>query len=253
MRVATRHDSGAPNSFPIPKEGELIPPAYAGISLLLSWIYLLFYANSAGIEAAAPISLMGIPYTLSSIVMCAVVLVIAFGSSKIANRIMGGKVKIASALGTSIGTIFMVFAGSTDMFWIVMTGSVVTGFFSGIMAQQWIIAYRRIGLKTMISSFPALLTVSVVICMTLMYLPLFVILFVTALLPIVSGFMLHSVRKSLFPVFDLDSSVRDRPLDFAIVLFPIGIFGFASGFLDFFSFESGYTYFFYIAVSLVLI
>lgn len=35
----------------------IVPLPYAGASLLFSWIYLLFYANSAGIEAAAPVSL----------------------------------------------------------------------------------------------------------------------------------------------------------------------------------------------------
>ena len=38
----------------------LVAPAYTGVTLLLSWIYLTFYAATAGIEAAAPISLMGV-------------------------------------------------------------------------------------------------------------------------------------------------------------------------------------------------
>ena len=36
----------------------VVPPVYIGVSFLLSWVYLLFYARSAGIEAAALISLM---------------------------------------------------------------------------------------------------------------------------------------------------------------------------------------------------
>lgn len=231
----------------------LILPAYSGIAFLLSWIYLLFYANSAGIEAAAPISLMGIPYTLSSLVMSIIVLVIAFGSSSFPERIMTGKMKVTSSTGTAIGTLFMIIAGIFDSFWLMMLGAVVTGVFSGILAQQWVIAYRRVGLKTMISSFPALLAVSTGICMTVMYLPRTVILIVTVILPVVSGFLLHSVRKALFPAYDFGSTASDRPLDFAIVLFPIGVFGFASGFLDFFSFQSGYTYFFYMAVTAILL
>ena len=38
----------------------LVAPAYTGVTLLLSWIYLTFYAATAGIEAAAPISLMSV-------------------------------------------------------------------------------------------------------------------------------------------------------------------------------------------------
>lgn len=237
----------------IPTDRGMILPSYSGVAFLLSWIYLLFYANSAGIEAAAPISLMGTPYTLSSILMSIVVIVIAFGPTRLSEQIMSSKMKIASSLGTSIGTLFMVASSYIDAFWILLIGSAITGIFSGILAQQWVVAYKRVGLKAMISSFPALLAVSVGICMTVMYLPRTIILMVTALMPIISGFMLHSVRKSLFPFFDLETDVTDRPLDFAIVLFPIGIFAFASGFLDFFSYQSGYTYFFYTTVSAVLL
>ncbi len=230
-----------------------ILPAYSGVALLLSWIYLLFYANSAGIEAAAPISLMGIPYTLSSLLMSVVVLVIAFGPGDLSERIMSGKIKVTSALGTSVGTLFMVGANAVDSMWVIMVGAVVTGVFSGILAQQWVVAYRRVGLRATIGSFPILLAISVGICMTVMYLPRIAVLMVTVLLPIVSGFMLHSVRKSLFPEFDLEAPVKDRPLDFLIVIFPIGIFAFASGFLDYFSYQSGYTYFFYTTVTVVLL
>lgn len=230
-----------------------ILPAYSGVALLLSWIYLLFYANSAGIEAAAPISLMGIPYTLSSLLMSVVVLVIAFGPGDLSERIMSGKIKVASALGTSVGTLFMVGANAVDSMWVIMVGAVVTGVFSGILAQQWVVAYRRVGLRATIGSFPILLAVSVGICMTVMYLPRIAVLMATVLLPIVSGFMLHSVRKSLFPVFDLEIPDKDRPLDYVIVVFPIGVFAFASGFLDYFSYQSGYTYFFYTTVTVVLL
>ena len=47
----------------------VVPPVYIGVSFLLSWVYLLFYARSAGIEAAAPISLMRFGYTLSAVLM----------------------------------------------------------------------------------------------------------------------------------------------------------------------------------------
>lgn len=231
----------------------VILPAYSGVALLLSWIYLLFYANSAGIEAAAPVSLMGIPYTLSSLLMSVAVLVIAFGPADLPEKIMTGKMKVASSLGTSVGTLLMVGLSEPDVMWLTLAGAAVTGVFSGILAQQWVVAYRRVGLKATIGSFPALLAVSVGICMTAMYLPRVAVLVVTALLPIVSGFMLHSVRKSLFPEFDLEAPVKDRPLDFLIVIFPIGIFAFASGFLDYFSYQSGYTYFFYTTVTVVLL
>ena len=55
-----------------------VPPVYTGVVFLLSWIYLLFYAQSAGIEAAAPVSLMSGSYTASAFVMSATLLLIAF-------------------------------------------------------------------------------------------------------------------------------------------------------------------------------
>lgn len=55
-----------------------VPPVYTGVVFLLSWIYLLFYAQSAGIEAAAPVSLMSGSYTASALVMSATLLLIAF-------------------------------------------------------------------------------------------------------------------------------------------------------------------------------
>ncbi len=82
---------------PVSLDREMILPSYSGVAFLLCWIYLLFYANSAGIEAAAPISLMGAPYTLSSTVMCVVILVIAFGPASFSQAIMTNKVKIASS------------------------------------------------------------------------------------------------------------------------------------------------------------
>lgn len=48
-----------------------VPPVYTGVIFLFSWIYLLFYAQTAGIEAAAPVSLMSGSYTISAFVMCA--------------------------------------------------------------------------------------------------------------------------------------------------------------------------------------
>lgn len=56
----------------------IVPLPYAGASLLFSWIYLLFYANSAGIEAAAPVSLYSAPYTISAMCMMATMAIIAF-------------------------------------------------------------------------------------------------------------------------------------------------------------------------------
>lgn len=125
----------------------VILPAYSGVALLLSWIYLLFYANSAGIEAAAPVSLMGIPYTLSSLLMSVAVLVIAFGPADLPEKIMTGKMKVASSLGTSVGTLLMVGLSEPDVMWLTLAGAAVTGVFSGILAQQWVVAYRRVGLK----------------------------------------------------------------------------------------------------------
>lgn len=231
----------------------IVHPAYSGVSLLLSWIYLLFYANSAGIEAAAPISLMGTPYTLSSACMSLAVLVIAFGPASLADAIMNARMKVTAPLLTSVGTTLMILGGMVELFWLVIIGSLVTGIFSGIMAQQWVVAYKRVGLKTVICSFPALLALAVGVCMTLMYLPREYVLVATIVLPLVSGLMLHSVRRFLYPVYEIDANIANRPFDFVLLVFPVSVFAFSSGFLDYFSSESGYTFFFYVVVSAVLL
>ena len=68
----------------------IVPLPYAGASLLFSWIYLLFYANSAGIEAAAPVSLYSAPYAISATCMMATMAIIAFSpisSAEVCSRV----------------------------------------------------------------------------------------------------------------------------------------------------------------------
>ena len=128
-----------------------VPPVYTGVIFLFSWIYLLFYAQTAGIEAAAPVSLMSGSYTISAFVMCA----------------------------------------------------------------------------------------------TLMYLPGDVLRAATIVAPAVAGMMFHMVRLEPWPQDDLGQGPRDRPFNFFILLLPFAVFYLASGFLDYFSLVSNYTFVFY--------
>lgn len=229
----------------------LVPVPYVGISFLQSWIFMLFYARSAGIEAAAPISLMSNSYMFSVIIMVLTVLAIAFWPSNLNDHLMSSTMKAVAPISLAISTAVLITCEMLGCIWPLYVSSAATGIFSGIMSQQWIIAYRRVDLRTLICSFPVLITVAIGTCATAMYLPHTLMMGITVILPCVSGFMLHGVRKYLFPLTDIDTGPKDKPLNFAMVLLPVGIFGFATGFLDFFSFESTYTFIFYAAVSVI--
>lgn len=223
-----------------------VPPVYTGVIFLFSWIYLLFYAQTAGIEAAAPVSLMSGSYTISAFVMCATLVAIAFLPFDRVRFLTSVSVKIASPLLMTVGTVILM-ADIPDslVFVSVGIGGVLTGLGSGVTAQQWAMAYRRVGLSVAISSFPLLMAMAVGVCATLMYLPGDVLRAATIVAPAVAGMMFHMVRLEPWPQDDLGQGPRDRPFNFFILLLPFAVFYLASGFLDYFSLVSNYTFVFY--------
>ena len=223
-----------------------VPPVYTGVIFLFSWIYLLFYAQTAGIEAAAPVSLMSGSYTISAFVMCATLVAIAFLPFDRVRFLTSVSVKIASPLLMTVGTVILM-ADIPDslVFVSVGIGGVLTGLGSGVAAQQWAMAYRRVGLSVAISSFPLLMAMTVGVCATLMYLPGDVLRAATIVAPAVAGMMFHMVRLEPWPQDDLGQGPRDRPFNFFILLLPFAVFYLASGFLDYFSLVSNYTFVFY--------
>ncbi len=229
----------------------VVPPVYIGVSFLLSWVYLLFYARSAGIEAAAPISLMSFGYTLSAILMAATLLAVAFLVKKRVRFLTSVSVKLFAGIALPVGTAVLVAGGFLQMSLLLAFGGVLTGLASGIQTLQWVVAYKRVGLNTAISSFPLLLAVSVGTCMTLMYLPGIVLVLATIVLPIVSEFMFHAVRNNIMPEYSLDPGPRDMPLNFILLLAPIAVYALCSGFLDFFSGYGPYTFVFYACISFI--
>ena len=226
-------------------QSSLVSPVYTGVSLLLSWIYLVFYASSAGIEASAPVSLMSASYMASAVVMSLTVLVIAFVPMDRMAFLTANAVKIATPLGLSVSTAVLIGGSVTQSVALLLVGGMLTGVFSGIMAQQWVLAYRRVSLKSSICSFPALMVMAVGVCMTVMYLPRWVLYVVAVVLPIVSEFMFHWVRLELFTEVSVEVGPKDKPLNFLLLLLPIMLCYLASGFLDYFSDESYYTFAFY--------
>lgn len=226
-------------------QSTLVAPVYTGVSLLLSWIYLVFYAASAGIEASAPVSLMSSSYMASAVVMATTVLVIAFAPIDRLSFLTANATKVVTPLGLSGSTALLIGGGISQSLVLLIAGGVLTGVFSGIMAQQWVLAYRRVSLKSSICSFPALMVMAVGICMTVMYLPRWVLYMVAVVLPVVSEFMFHWVRLELFPIVAVEGGPKDKPLNFLLLLLPIALCYLASGFLDYFSDESYYTFAFY--------
>lgn len=228
-----------------PQAASLVPTAYTGVALLLSWVYLLFYASTAGIEAAAPISLMSAGYIISAATMVVTVLLIAFAPFDKGAFLTAVPTKIAVGLAMPLSTCLMIASGYYQGLALLIAGGIPTGVSSGVMTQQWIVAYRRVGLKTAICSFPALMCVAVCICLTLMYLPRLAMLGCVVVLPIVSEFMFHWVRLELLPRYEMEAGPRNNPMNFLLLLLPVALCFLATGFLDYFSEESKYTFVFY--------
>lgn len=229
----------------------VVPPVYIGVSFLLSWVYLLFYARSAGIEAAAPISLMSFGYTLSAVLMTATLLAVAFLVKKRVRFLTSVPVKLFAGIALPVGTAVLIAGGFLQLSILLVLGGVLTGVASGVQTLQWIVAYKRVGLNTAISSFPLLLAVSVGTCVTLMYLPGIVLVLATVVLPIISEAMFHAVRNNIMPEYSLDPGPRDMPVNFILLLAPIAVYALCSGFLDFFSGYGPYTFVFYACISFI--
>lgn len=229
----------------------IVSPAYMGVALQFSWIYLLFYANTAGIEAAAPISLMSAGYMISAMLLVATVLVIAFTRFIKPEYLVSVPTKVGVAVIMSSSTVLFIIGDAYGVFAAFLAGSVFTGISSGVMTQQWIYAYRRLGIKIAICSLPALMAMSICVCLTVMYLPKPITLGTTALMPIISEIMLHHVRLDLLPEYDIDYGPRDKPANFILLLLPISLYSLATGFLDFYSSEGAYTYIFYALIALI--
>ena len=229
----------------------VVPPVYIGVSFLLSWVYLLFYARSAGIEAAAPISLMSFGYTLSAVLMTATILAVAFLVKKRVQFLTSVPVKLFAGIVLPVGTAVLIASGFLQLSILLVLGGVLTGVASGVQTLQWIVAYKRVGLNAAISSFPLLLAVSVGTCVTLMYLPGIVLVLATVVLPIISEAMFHAVRNNIMPEYSLDPGLRDMPVNFILLLTPIAVYALCSGFLDFFSGYGPYTFVFYACISFI--
>lgn len=233
----------------------IVPPPYAGASLLFAWVYLLFYANSAGIEAAAPVSLYSAPYTISATCMMATMLVIAFAPIAKAEWLTSPAIKILTPIGTSAGTLLLIANGFDPIegshFALLVIGGTLTGIFSGIMAQQWVVAYCRVGLKSAICSFPTLMAIAIGASTLVMYLPTEATYAAIVILPLIAGAMFHMLRRAVEPRYDIYSHSQDAPINFALLLLPIIVFAFASGFLDFYSQHSFYTFVFYGLVAFI--
>ncbi|MGI6032444.1 MAG: helix-turn-helix transcriptional regulator [Coriobacteriales bacterium] len=234
--------------------GLLVPPAYVGVVFLLCWTYLLFYASTAGIEAAAPISLMSIGYTVSALCMTAVLLIIGFFPSAPQRKVeflSDPAVKIITGLGLTAGTALLLYASFNQPLLPLLIAAIATGVFSGIMLQQWVMAYRNISLSSAICSFPILMAIIIGIAVTVLYFPPSVMYVVTCLLPLFSEFSFHRVRKNVMPVYDVETGPKDKPLNFVILLLPVFFYALASGFLDFFSSDSIYTFVYYALIAFI--
>ena len=229
-----------------------VPPAYTGVVFVFCWTYLTFYATSAGIEAAAPISLYSASYTISAAAMIITLLVVSFAPIDRSAFLTGLRIKLITGIGLALGTTLLVLNGSSSNVALIAVAGIITGVFSGIMLMQWVMSYRRVGLRVAVGSFPLLVAMSVAICATLMYLPHKVVVASAIVFPIISELMFHEVRKEPWPEFeDEEADVKDRPINFVLLLLPIAVYSLAAGFLDFSSSYNNYTFAFYALGALV--
>ncbi len=224
----------------------IVPPAYTGVAFLFCWTYLMFYATSAGVEAAAPISLYSISYTLSALSMVITLVIIGFLVERRTQLLISKYAKITTGIGLSTGSALLIINGLSFNTVLLIMGSIVTGVFSGMLSMQWVAAYKRVGLRVAVSSFPTLMAISVGTCITLMYLPREIIALATIALPLVSEFLFHEVRKEPWPIFeDEEAGARDQPINFTLMLLPFAVYALATGFLDYSSNDNSYTFAFY--------
>ena len=135
----------------------LVPVPYVGISFLQSWIFMLFYARSAGIEAAAPISLMSNSYMFSVIIMVLTVLAIAFWPSNLNDHLMSSTMKAVAPISLAISTAVLITCEMLGCIWPLYVSSAATGIFSGIMSQQWITPTDEWIYERSYAAFPCLL------------------------------------------------------------------------------------------------
>lgn len=181
----------------------------------------------------------------SALLMTATVLVIAFSSFGKSTSLTSSTVKVATPLVLASSTLLLIVGGTSHSVAFEVAGGILAGLSSGIMVQQWIVAYRRVSLKMVICSFPVLMAMSVCVCMTIMYLPRTFLYAAIVILPIASELMFHWVSFELLPIVEVESGPKDRPLNFLLVVSPIALCYLASGFLDYFSDRSYYTFVFY--------
>lgn len=229
-----------------------VPPAYTGVVFIFCWTYLMFYATSAGADAAALISLYSTSYSISAASMIITLLVLAFSPIDRSAFLTHARTKLIAGIGLAAGTALLAIAGNSTNIALIVVAGIATGVLSGVMLMQWVMCYRRVGLRVAAGSFPLLMAMSVAICATLMYLPHEVMVGSAIVFPIISEAMFHEVRKEPWPEFeDEQADIKDRPINFVLLLLPIAVYGLASGFLDFSSGYNNYTYIFYAFGALV--
>ena len=61
----------------------------------------------------------------------------------------------------------------------------------------------------------------------------------------IAGALFHSLRHAVEPHYDIYSQSQDAPINYVLLLLPVIVYAFASGFLDFYSQHSFYTFVFY--------
>ncbi|MBQ2680303.1 MAG: helix-turn-helix transcriptional regulator [Eggerthellaceae bacterium] len=229
-----------------------VPPAYTGVVFVFCWTYLTFYATSAGIEAAAPISLYSTSYSTSAAAMIITLVVLAFAPIDRIAFLTDFRTKLITGIGLALGTTLLITSGNSTNLAVIVVAGIATGVLSGIMLMQWVMCYRRVGLRVAVGSFPLLMAMSVAICATLMYLPHEVVVGSAIVFPVISEVLYHEVRKEPWPEFeDEQADIKDRPINFVLLLLPIAVYGLASGFLDYSSGYNNYTYLFYAFGALV--
>lgn len=230
-----------------------IPHAYLGVSLLFTWTYSVLIAGFNG-SIHLPISQnFESGYALSALIMVVSIVAVALTSEKVRKTLlMAFWMKIVIALGLSVSTILIFLARGLPFY----LGTASSGLFSGLLALQWISAFRHIGLKNAVEFFPSLLAVSICICVTLTWFPSEVGQAVICMLPVVSECLFHLAKEKPIPEYDFhDSRISgsNRRVAYGIAFFLSSFLGITIGFFDSSAESQMYSPLFYGIITVIIL
>lgn len=229
---------------------------YYGIVLHIAWLFLLFYSPGIGAMPFPHAEYISPSYLASVASLVLMLGVIALAPKTTIDFFDTRPWCYVVPSGMAAGTLLCILYYSDFGFWWGIVGGIVTGIASAIMAVRWVHEYGKLDLDDLFVNLPMIATSSIVLCFSLLFFPLAIILAFLALSPLVSGWSLMYVQRiaQVRPCESAPFATRNS-FAYACILVTIGLVGFASGFLDFTAQGTegaSYSSVFYVLIAVVL-